>query len=194
MNTTQAAKLAGVTPRTIRRWAQTGRINATRTGRAWHISPDQTATIGRKTYTLQETAITTPPITLTNKTRTPGAPIAALGDADELRHAFETGTPVTLSGKHVGERVYLGHSRQIYGDHGITIEKTGLDRTLGESPKYPGHIIAAYLVDMNRLQEAPTLAALKAQADAENLANAIATEDRIAAEDRRLDNLAEDGA
>ena len=134
-----------------------------------------------------------PPIVLTAKVQTPGADIAAIGDADQLKAAFEAGQPVTLSGKHAGETVYLGHSRQTYDD-GIAMETLGLDRVIGETPKFPGHTIAAYLVDMTRLDGAPRLAELKRQADAARLANALKTETRIKAEDARLENLAEDGA
>lgn len=35
--TREAAQLAGVTPRTIRRWAATGRVTATKTTRGWAI-------------------------------------------------------------------------------------------------------------------------------------------------------------
>jgi excisionase family DNA binding protein len=184
MNTNEAATLAGVTPRTIRRWAAAGRIPATRTTRGWTITPTATVTIGRRSYTLQEPAISAVPITLSTRTGTRGAPLAAVGDADELRTAFETGTQITLSGKCAGERIYLGHTRQTYND-GITLETIGLDRTLGESPKYPGHTIAAYLVDMTRLDDAPTLAALKAKHDADTAAAAMEADARAEREERR---------
>lgn len=193
MNTSQAAALAGVTARTVRRWAAAGCIAAERTPRGWDITPAPSVTIGRRTYTLQETAITAVPITLTTKTRTPGLELAAYGDQAELAQAFESGAQVTLAGKVAGERVYLGHTRQTYDD-GISLETIGLDHILGESPKYPGHVIAAYAIDMSRLQDAPTLAALKAAADAKAAAAAAATEARIAEEDARLEAPAEDGA
>jgi len=134
-----------------------------------------------------------PPITLTAKVRTPGADIAALGDADELRAAFETDRPVTLTGKHEGEIVFLGFKRIGYDD-GMQLETIGLDRVIGETPRFPGHAIAAYLVDMTRLDGAPKLAELKRQTDAARLAAAVRAEVRIEADDERLDNLAEDGA
>jgi hypothetical protein len=134
-----------------------------------------------------------PPITLTAKVATPGASIAVLGDADQLKTAFDNGSPVTLDGKHAGEIVYLGHTRQTYDD-GITIERIGLDRVLGESPKFPGHTIAAYLVDMTRLDGAPKLAELHRKAQAAATARAIRTSQRLERDDNRLDNLAEDGA
>lgn len=134
-----------------------------------------------------------PPIVLTAKVQTTGADIAALGDADQLKTAFETGQPVTLSGKHAGEAVYLGHTRQTYDD-GIALETIGLDRVIGVTPRFPGHTIAAYLVDMTRLDAAPKLAELKRHADAARLDAALKAEARIEAEDDRLDKPAEDGA
>jgi len=143
--------------------------------------------------TLYAVGMSNPPITLTANVRTPGADIAALGDADELKTAYETGQPVTLAGKHAGEIVYLGHVRPTYDD-AISAERVGLDRTLGESPKFPGHTIAAYLVDMTRLDGAPKLAELHRKATAARLGNAVQAQARADAEDERLDNLAEDGA
>jgi len=134
-----------------------------------------------------------PPITLTANVRTPGADIAALGDADELKTAYETGQPVTLAGKHAGETVYLGHKRIGYDD-GMQLETIGLDRVIGETPRFPGHTIAAYLVDMTRLDGAPKLAELHRKATAARLGNAVKAQARADAEDERLDNLAEDGA
>ena len=134
-----------------------------------------------------------PPIVLTPKVQTTGADVAVMGDADLLKAAFDNGQPVTLDGKHAGEVVYLGHTRQTYDD-GITLETIGLDRIIGETPNFPGHTIAAYLVDMTRLDGAPKLAELKRRADAARTARAIKVTERVAREDDRLDNLAEDGA
>lgn len=39
MNTTQAAEKIAMSASTIRRWCRTGRIIATKVGRAWHIDP-----------------------------------------------------------------------------------------------------------------------------------------------------------
>lgn len=133
------------------------------------------------------------PVTLTPKVKTPGADVAALGDINVLTAAFEAGTPITLTGKHAGEVVYLGHTRQTYDD-GISRETVGLDRIWGESPKFPGHTIAAFLIDMTRLDGAPKLAALARKASAARLANAVKVSARVEAEDDRLENLAEDGA
>jgi hypothetical protein len=135
----------------------------------------------------------TPPITLTAKVKTPGANVAVLGDANVLKAAFEADQPVTLAGKHAGEVVYLGLARQTY-DEGIGIERVGLDHTLGESPRFPGHTIAAYLVDVSRLDGAPRLAEMQRKADAAATALAVNVSARVEREDKRLDNLAEDGA
>jgi hypothetical protein len=134
-----------------------------------------------------------PPIVLTAKVRTTGADIAVMGDADQLKAAFEAGQPVTLAGKHEGEAVYLGFKRMGYDD-GMQLETIGLDRIIGETPKFPGVTIAAYLVDMTRLDDAPKLAELHRKATAARLGSAVKVEARAEAEDERLENLAEDGA
>jgi hypothetical protein len=135
----------------------------------------------------------TPPITLTAKVKTPGANVAVVGDADVLKAAFEADQPVTLAGKLAGEVVYLGLARPAY-DEGISVERVGLDHTLGESPRFPGVVIAAYLVDVSRLDGAPRLAEMQRKADAAATARAITVTTRVEREDKRLDNLAEDGA
>lgn len=137
--------------------------------------------------------MTTLPFNITNKVKTLGADLAVMGEAGALKTAFETGAPITLTGKLAGEVVYLGHTRQAYDD-GITTETIGLDRVLGESSRFPGVIVAAYLVDMTRLDGAPTLASTKRKVDAARLRNLVALEQRVEAEDERLENLAEDGA
>ena len=188
MNTATAAAQANVTTATIRTWCRIGAVAAAKVAGRWII---EAASLARRIALGKATV--NPPLTLTSKVATTGADIAVLGDADQLKTAFETGQPITLDGKHAGEVVYLGHTRQTYDD-GITVETIGLDRILGESPKFPGHTIAAYLVDMTRLDGAPMLAALKQKTDTARLARALTTEARIKADDDRLDQPAEDGA
>lgn len=137
--------------------------------------------------------MTTVPIVITSKVKTPGAELAVMGPQDILQAAFESGTPVTLSGKLEGEVVYLGYRRATWDD-GEGRETVGLDRVLGDAPKFPGVTIARYLVDVTRLEGAPTLLDLKKKADVKRLANAMAAEARAEEEDARLENLAEDGA
>jgi hypothetical protein len=133
------------------------------------------------------------PFVITSKVKTPSAELAVIGPADALKAAFESGTPITLTGKLEGEQVFLGHTRATWDD-GEGRETIGLDHMRGESPKFPGVTVAAYLVDMTRLEGAPTLLDLKKKADVKRLANAMAAEARAEKEDARLDNLAEDGA
>lgn len=137
--------------------------------------------------------MTNPPISLTNKVHTTGARIAAMGDADQLKAAYEAGEQVTLGGKLAGERVYLGYRRQTFDldSDGVTVETIGLDRMFGESPKYPGHIIASYCVDLTRLDDAPTLAALAAKDRNLVAARAAAAEARAQEEDERLSREAD---
>jgi hypothetical protein len=130
----------------------------------------------------------TPPIIPTNKVRTTlGAPAAVLGDADHLAAAFQAGTPVTLGGKLAGERVYLGFRHQTFDARadGVTTVTTGLDHILGESPNYPGHTIAAFLVDPTRLDDAPRLAEMIAKSRNAATARALAADLRAQAEEDR---------
>jgi hypothetical protein len=130
----------------------------------------------------------TPPITLTSKTRRIRGHIGAIGPADTLKAAFETGQPITLNGKHEGEQVYLGHSRQTYGDYGITLETIGLDYEIGETPKYPGVLVAVYLIDLTRLDGAPRLAELVRRVEGERLQRIAEAEQRAAEEEDRYLN------
>lgn len=137
------------------------------------------------------------PFNITNKisrkARIAGADIAVMGEQSALQAAYESGSPITLTGKLTGETVYLGHAWHGYDD-GITRETIGLDHVIGEPPRYPGVIVATYLVDMTRLEGAPTLAELKRQTDADRAHRAAAVDARVEAEDEALENLAEDGA
>ncbi|MEO3856268.1 hypothetical protein [Acrocarpospora sp. B8E8] len=122
-----------------------------------------------------------------------GAYIAVMGEQSALQAACESGAPITLTGKLAGEVVYLGHAWHGY-DEGTTREVMGLDHVIGESPRYPGVVVATYLVDMSRLEGAPTLLKLKRQTDADRMRAAVKLETRAEEEDDALDRLAEDGA
>lgn len=122
------------------------------------------------------------PIYLTNKTvKVPGH-IAAVGPTAQLAAAYHAGTPVTLSGKYGGERVYLGHTQQIYGDDGITVETIGEDDTW----THEGQEIAAYLIDFKRLNDAPRLAALVEKVTNRRLQRAMELDARAQAEEAEL--------
>lgn len=129
------------------------------------------------------------PLVLTSKTRTEGAPLAVVGPADTLAAAYKAGTPVTLSGKMAGQTVYLGHRRHA-ADSVLRTETIGCDREWD----HQGMRVAAYLVDMTRLGDAPRIAELHARARAARTERLIEQDRRVQAEDERLDNLAEDGA
>jgi hypothetical protein len=190
MNTTAAAAQAGVTIPTIRHWCRAGVITAVKRAGRWVIDTASLAhriAIGARRT--RKAAMPDIPITLTSRTRRHRGHIGAVGPADTLRSAFETGQPITLSGKFAGEQVYLGHTRQTYGDYGITLETLGLDQELGENPRHPGVAGAVYLVDLTRLDAAPRLAQLVREAEDKTSAAAMEAERRAAAEeDRYLNN------
>jgi hypothetical protein len=129
------------------------------------------------------------PLVLTSKTHTEGAPLAVIGPAETLAAAFEAGAPVTLSGKMAGQTVYLGH-RRYAADSVLRMETVGCDRVWD----HQGMRVAAYLVDMTRLDQAPRIAELHARAQTARTERLIEQDRRVQAEDERLDNLAEDGA
>ncbi|MFI9463741.1 hypothetical protein [Streptomyces xiamenensis] len=120
-----------------------------------------------------------PPITLTSHTRQVRGHVGVVGAAAVLKSAYEAGQQVTLTGKYEGERVYLGHSRQTYGDYGITMETIGLDRELPDGHRdYPGVPCAVYLLDTERLEGAPRLREYIYQAEAESRIQAMEAEAR----------------
>lgn len=190
MNTTAAATQANVTVATIRGWARAGVVAATKQAGRWVIDAASLAhriAIGQRRARKAQ-VMSQLPIHLTSKTRQTYGHVGAVGPADVLKAAFESRTPVTLSGKFAGERVYLGHTRQTYGDYGITLETIGLDYELGDSPQFPGVRGAVYLVDLTRLDDAPRLAALVAKTEAETTAAAVEAERRAAEEEHRYLN------
>jgi len=133
------------------------------------------------------------PIGIMPKTATPGA-VGVIGPESVLRAAYETGEPVTLTGKLSGEQVWLGHARRVMGDGGVTVETIGLDRMVGETERYPGVPVAVYLIDTTRLDRAPQFAEAHRKALDRRAQRAAEMEARIAVEDERLEGPAEDGA
>jgi hypothetical protein len=185
MDTSTAAQQAGVTVATIRAWCRRNVIGAIKIAGRWVI--DAASLAYRITLTPKVTMDA--PVYLTNKTQRVRGHIAAVAPAAQLAAAFAAGQPVTLAGKFAGERVYLGHTRQTWDD-GVTVETIGLDRTW----THEGREIAAYLIDVKRLDEAPRLAALVAQVEARQAENAATVEARVRAEEQRLETMSEDGA
>ncbi|WP_432051843.1 hypothetical protein [Streptomyces xiamenensis] len=187
MNTTAAAAQAEVTVATIRTWCRMGAVAAVKAAGRWVI---EAASLARRIAIGQERRRMTelPPINLTSHTRQVRGHIGVVGAAAVLKSAYEAGQQVTLAGKYAGERVYLGHSRQTYGDYGITMETIGCDRELPDGHRdYPGVPCAVYLLDMSRLDEAPRLAAYIAEVRGEEIRLAAEAEERAArAEDEYL--------
>jgi hypothetical protein len=188
MNTTTAAAQANVTVATIRDWARRGIIAATKRAGRWII--DAASLAHRITIGTWRTAMTEPkpPIHLTSKTRRIRDHIGAVGDITVLRAAFKNGQPVTLDGKFAGEQVYLGHTRQTYDD-GISLETIAFDYETGAVKGFPGITGAVYLIDLSRLDRAPRVAAIVAEANARTAKAAQEAEMRARAEDARLDAL-----
>ncbi|WP_141576104.1 helix-turn-helix domain-containing protein [Actinomadura sp. WMMA1423] len=184
MDTTTAAQQAGVTVATIRTWCRRNVIAAIKRAGRWTIdaaSLIRRIEIGRK-------GAMEAPIHLSSK-RVPGM-LVAVGSASTLASAYSNGTPVTLAGKFAGERVYLGHTRQTWDD-GVTVETLG---RAGETWTHEGMQIAAYHLDLTRLQEAPRLAELVRQVENRRIQRAMDVEARAAAKEHELEHGSEDGA
>ncbi|MBZ6258882.1 helix-turn-helix domain-containing protein [Streptomyces olivaceus] len=185
MHTTAAAAQAGVTVATIRTWCRKGVVAAVKAAGRWVVDAASLARrieIGARRMA-QPAAL--PPLVITSKTSIPGV-LGIVGSADALAAAFAAGAPVTLGGTKVaGEQVYLGHARTVYDD-GLSVQVQGFDSERGEHTDFPGIACAVYLVDMNRLDAAPTIKATVDKAHARSLARAAATEQTAAAEAARV--------
>lgn len=184
MDTVTAAQQAGVTIATVRAWCRRNVIGALKVAGRWVIDAASLA----YRITLTRKAPMDAPIHLTSKTRRVPGHIAAVGPAAQLAAAYRSGNAVTLAGKFAGERVHLGYARQTYDD-GASVETIGEDRTW----THEGQEVAAYLIDLNRLEEAPRLAALVADVLNREAARAAEVEGRAAAKERELER-SEDGA
>ncbi|MEC4016059.1 hypothetical protein [Streptomyces sp. H27-D2] len=183
MNTTTAASQAHVTVDTIRTWCRRGVVTATKRAGRWVLDAASLAhrlTIGAVRARKQAAVYR---LDRSRSWRTPGQ-FTAIGPATALQAAFESQTPVPLSGDFDGDRVYLGISGPTYGDMGIVEQRLGRERLLGDDPDNPGVQLASYLINPRLLQDAPRLAALIDREQAE----ADALDARIAAEDDRYLN------
>ncbi|KFG71344.1 helix-turn-helix domain-containing protein [Streptomyces mutabilis] len=182
MNTTAAAIQARVTVATIRTWCRRGVIAATKTAGRWIID---SSSLARRIEIGARHMPALPPMVITSKTSTPGV-LGVVGPAAQLAAAFEAGTPITLGGTKVaGETIYLGHSSIAYDD-GLTAQVKGFDSERGEHADFPGIACAVYLVDMTRLDGAPTIKATVAAARSRSLARAAATEQAAAQQEARI--------
>lgn len=187
MNTTTAATQANVTIATIRTWCRNGVITATKTAGRWIIDTASLAhriTIGTLKTHKKATPVNQLPIVATARTSIPGI-IGVIGPADTLAAALQTGAPVTLSRKYDGEQVYLGHTHTTYDD-GLTTQIKGLDADLEPHPQFPDTPRALYLIDMTRLDNAPTIRAGVEKAHAASLARAAKAEADAAAAEARV--------
>lgn len=170
MDTAAAAQTAAVTAETIRHWARMGAVKAAKSAGRWIIDAASLArriAIGAK----KEQPMTTGKIVTTSD-----GSYAVRGDADALAAAYETGAPVTpTQARYAQDRLYLGDTRETYGDYGRTLETRGLAYTSGSE--------AVYYIDMARLDGAPALAAalqeLQDEMDAEDAAMARADDEYL---------------
>lgn len=124
-----------------------------------------------------------PPKVITTHTSIRGV-LGVLGPADALAEAFKTRTPVTLDGKCAGEQVHLGHTKLEYDD-GISARTIGLDSERAPHADYPGVPRAVYLIDMEHLDGAPTIKALRDKARGRATRAAMNAEQEALAEQRR---------
>lgn len=147
MNTAAAAAQAHVTVATIRTWCRRGVVTATKTAGRWVID---TASLARRITIGKERRMAKTHTTATGtivQTRTGRYGIR--GDADTLAAAYEAGAPVAPSNApYADDRIYLGLTRETYGDYGRTLETTALAYIKSDGQ-------AVYYIDTERLDEAP---------------------------------------
>lgn len=178
MDTTAAALQAHVTAATIRAWCRKGVVAAVKTAGRWVVDAASLAHRITIAAIKARKAPTVPdfPFVLTNDIDTRGAFLGVIGPADALRAAFESGAQITLGGKYAGQRVYLGYTARGWDGRPVCATK-GLDHEMGTYPSAPDVLGACYLVDTDRLADAPRLQrivddALEASAAAEARADA----------------------
>lgn len=82
-----------------------------------------------------------------------------LGDAAALAAAYAARTPIApTNDAYDGDLLYLGLTRETYGDYGRTLETLGLAYTKDDGR-------AVYYLNTSRLDEAPALAYALGEAD-----------------------------
>jgi hypothetical protein len=153
MNTTAAATKAHVTAATIRTWCRIGAVTAVKQAGRWIID---TASLAHRIAigamrTRKATAMTATGTIIEMQDGTFGI----CGDAAQLAAAFENGTPVTPSNApYAQDRIYLGLTRETWGDYGRTLETVGLACIKADGQ-------AVYHIDTQRLAaEAPAFYAV----------------------------------
>ncbi|WP_224274111.1 hypothetical protein [Streptomyces sp. LS1784] len=124
--------------------------------------------------------------------------LGAVGRPEVLAAAYAAGEQVTITGKQfTGERVYLGVTRETFDldRDAVALQRIGLDQEfISQGGPYKGERLAVYLIDMERLDDAPGIAEAYRQAKAARTQRLLDMQARVDAEDERLDRLAEDGA
>jgi len=150
MNTTTAATEARVTVATIRTWCRNGVITATKQAGRWIID---TASLAARIAIGAMRARKAKPMTATGTIiQMQDGLFGIRGDATTLAAAFETGTSVTpANAPYSGDRIYLGLTRETWGDYGRTLETKSLAYTKDDGQ-------AVYYIDTTRLSEAPAFA------------------------------------
>lgn len=163
ISTTTAAAEAGVTVATIRDWARRCIIAATKVAGRWVID---TTSLARRIAIGAMRARKVQPMTATGTiTLMRNGSYGIRGNADVLAAAYEAGSPVApTNGPYAADRLYLGSTRETYGDYGRTLETLSLAYTKDDGQ-------AVYYIDTTRLAEAPAFAAaLQEQQDREDAA------------------------
>lgn len=113
---------------------------------------------------------------------------AAVAAREDLETAYRTGTPVTINipgSPFEGDRVHLGHVQIIPDEDPRHIGE--LRTWTAASGPFQGREIAAYVIDETRLQDAPRFAAKLRQINNATMHEYIRMEQRLAAEDARLE-------
>lgn len=139
------------------------------------------------------------PIGITKSIRTTGhVGLGAVGAPDALAAAYQSGAQVTIAGRQfTGERVYLGITRETFDldRDAVVLQRIGLDQEFtSQGGPYQGERLAVYLIDMERLEDAPGIAEAYQQTKAARTQRLLDMQARADAEDERLDQLPEDGA
>lgn len=165
--TTAAATQAGVTVDTIRTWCRRNVIAAVKQAGRWVIDA---ASLAHRIAIGAMRARKAKPMTATGTiVQTKRSAYGVRGDADSLAAAYEAGAPVIpTNGPYAKDRLYLGRTRETYGDYGRTLETLALAYTKADGQ-------AVYYIDTTRLDEAPAFAAALQQ-----------EQDRMAAEEAAM--------
>lgn len=151
MNTTAAATEAQVTIATIRTWCRRGVIAATKIAGRWVIDSISLAhRIAIGALRARKAKPVTNPTGKIVQMRT--GYYGVRGDANTLATAYEAGTPITpTNAPYAQDKVFLGLTRETYGDYGRTAETVALAYTTDDGE-------AVYYLDTNNFSQCPAFA------------------------------------